>query len=71
MSVKPIETSEDYNMVNYDFNSVKGENFNSENYKFNKKLKVVNNMFLMLIISIKIVRQWISIITISQYDKNC
>lgn len=37
MSVKPIETSEDYNMVNYDFNSVKGENFNSENYKFNKK----------------------------------
>lgn len=29
MSVKPIETSEDYNMVNYDFNS--------ENYKFNKK----------------------------------
>lgn len=24
-------------MVNYDFNSVKGENFNSENYKFNKK----------------------------------
>lgn len=39
MSVKPIETSEDYNMVNYDFNSVKGENFNSENYKFNKKTK--------------------------------
>lgn len=37
MNVKPIETSEDYNMVNYDFNSVKGENFNSENYKFNKK----------------------------------
>lgn len=35
MSVKPIETSEDY----YDFNSVKGENFNSENYKFNKKTK--------------------------------
>ena len=31
MSVKPIETSEDYNMVNYDFNS--------ENYKFNKKTK--------------------------------
>lgn len=29
MSVKPIETSEDYNMVNYDFNS--------ENYKFSKK----------------------------------
>lgn len=37
-------------MVNYDFNSVKGENFNSENYKFNKKLTVVNNIFLMLII---------------------
>lgn len=31
MSVKPIEISEDYNMVNYDFNS--------ENYKFNKKTK--------------------------------
>lgn len=39
MSVKTIETSEDYNMVNYDFNSAKGENFNSENYKFNKKTK--------------------------------
>ena len=39
MSVKPIEISEDYNMVNYDFNSVKGENFNPENYKFNKKTK--------------------------------
>lgn len=37
MSVKPIEISEDYNMANYDFNSVKGENFNSENYKFSKK----------------------------------
>lgn len=37
MSVKPIEISEDYNMANYDFNSVKSENFNSENYKFSKK----------------------------------